>query len=175
MHGPRLSIRYKMLLVIAGVLLVAMGTYLYLASSLFTQDKLAYIYDLNASLVSSLTEQTRSSLDVLIKELNVFAHEQSRGSAATDLFGREPDLLRVEIYAREGGQWRVEASHINREALDLLQLREDDLAQLRQARPLPVTALAQGSGYVYVQNSSLPPDAAVLTLAYRAAADTVIA
>ena len=56
----RISIRYKMLLVIAAVLLLAMGTYLYLATSLFTEDKLAYIYDLNSSLVETLSEQTRA-------------------------------------------------------------------------------------------------------------------
>lgn len=170
MRRLRLSIRYKILLIILGVLFLAMGTYLYLAATLFTRDKLAYIYDLNASLVSTLTEQTRANLGVLIKEMNIVARELGHADAtvAADLFAREPDLLRVQLYARRGEPWVLQNTLVNREGLDLLQLKDEDLDHLRRERPLPLTAIASQRGYVYVQNSSLPPDAAVLTLAYRA-------
>lgn len=174
MSRLRVSLRYKILLVIAGVLLVAMGTYLYLASSLFTQDKLVYIYDLNASLVSSLTEQTRSNLTVMQQELEVFAQEGQKDPAA-ELFKREPDLLRVQIYRKQGALWTLASSVVHREALELTQLRDEDMQTLRKARPLPLAAVAALDNDIYIQNSSLPPDAAVLTLAYRHAPDVLIA
>ena len=58
-----IPIRIKMLTTTLVVLLLAIGSYLYLATSLFTDDKLAYVFDLNASLVGSLSEQTRSNLE----------------------------------------------------------------------------------------------------------------
>ena len=167
MRRPRISIRYKILLVISGVLFVAMGTYLYLATSLFTRDKLAYIYDLNASLVASLTEQTRANLAVLIKELNTSTADLERGNVG-DLFAREPDLLRVQLFVRRSDNtWHLQSAAVHHEALPLVQLVDNDLNRLYQDRPLPLTAIASQAGYVYVQNSSLPPTAAVLTLAYR--------
>ena len=174
MSRLRVSLRYKILGVIAGVLLAAMGAYLYLASSLFTEDKLVYIYDLNASLISSLTEQTRSNLTVMQQELEVFALEGQRNPAEA-LFKREPDILRVQVYRRQGAQWTLVNSAVHREALELTQLRDEDMQTLRKSRPLPLAAVAALENDVYIQNSSLPPDAAVLTLAYRQAPDVVIA
>ena len=66
MKKLRISIRLKMLIVISSILLLTMGTYLYLATSLFTRDKLAYVYDLNSSLVETLSEQTRANLNVVL-------------------------------------------------------------------------------------------------------------
>ena len=103
MTGLRIPIRYKMLGLISAVLIVAMVTYLVLANSLFQQDKRAYIYDLNASLVEGLSEQTSASLQVLVKEVSLVAREMldtdasaaARTALLTDLFSREPNLLRV--------------------------------------------------------------------------------
>ena len=52
----------------------------------FTEDKLASIYDLNVTMVASLTEQTRASLDVLTKALTSYlniARETAEDAAAT--------------------------------------------------------------------------------------------
>ena len=65
MKAPRLAIRFKVPAVILLVLLLAFGTYLYLATSLFTQDKLAYVHDLIRAVASSGAEQTGSHLDLL--------------------------------------------------------------------------------------------------------------
>jgi hypothetical protein len=82
MKKLRISIRLKMLIVISSILLIAMGTYLYLATTLFTRDKLAYVYDLNSSLVETLSEQTRANLNVVIKGLYLFARDALRVDAS---------------------------------------------------------------------------------------------
>ena len=164
MKGWRLkiSIRYKLLLVILALLLLTLGTYLYLATTLFKQDKLAYVYDLNSTLVESLSEQTRSSLTVLVKELNLFVRESHRPDSAADLFKQERDIVRVEVYGPGGAK---RGSHTNHKILDEIGLTPDDLERIRKERPLPLEALLAKGDHLHVQNSSLPPDAAVLTLA----------
>ena len=44
MKAPRLSIRYKMLLVVSLTLVLAMSAYLYLAVTMFRQDKLTDVF-----------------------------------------------------------------------------------------------------------------------------------
>lgn len=158
----RLSIRYKILLLILAMLLLTLGTYLYLATSLFKQDKLAYVYDLNSTLVESLSEQTRSSLTVLVKEANLFVRDIDRTESAADLFEQERDIVRVEIYGPDGAR---RGSYVNHGILDEIGLTPVDLERIRKERPLPLDALLAKGGHLHVQNSSLPPDAAVLTLA----------
>ncbi len=168
-----LSIRFKMLIVFASVLLIALGTHLFLAVRLFTADKLAYIYDLNASVVGSLAEQTRGSLSVLAKEVELFANseltrsgsETARQKLASDLFASEGDLVRIEVYERSGELFQRGQSFSNAAALSLLGVSNADLDSARRARPLPLAAIASKPDTIYVQNSSLPPDAPILTLA----------
>jgi signal transduction histidine kinase len=164
MKGWRLkiSIRYKMLLVILAALVFTLGTHLYLATTLFKQDKLAYVYDLNSALVESLSEQTRSSLSVLVKELNLFVRDIHRPESAAELFKQERDLVRIEIYGPGGAR---RGAHVNHKILDQVGLTPDDLERIRKERPLPLEALLAKGGHLHVQNSSLPPDAAILTLA----------
>lgn len=178
MGNFRISIRLKMLVVISGVLLLAMGAYLYLATTLFTRDKLAYVYDLNSSLVETLSEQTHSNLNVLIKGLYLFtqdvlranASEELRSLAASDLFAREPDLVRVEIFEADttsNEPFRRRDVFVNRVTVEQLQMTAADLQQIRKEHPLPMKLIAKSAQGAYVQNSSMAPDAAIVTLASR--------
>lgn len=175
MKAIRLSVRYKIVLVIAGVLLMAMGTYLSLAATLFTRDKLAYIYDLNASLVTTLSEQTRSNLSVLIKELSLFVREaRVDKAAARDFLSSEPDLLRVQTYERRGADWLLQETFTNRETMALLQLHDSDLPLLHKDHPVPLQTIGDNRDEVFVQNVSLPPEAAILTLGFRGVDNTLV-
>lgn len=176
MKKLRISIRFKMLIVISSILLLSMGTYLYLATTLFTRDKLAYVYDLNSSLVETISEQTRANLNVVIKGLYLFARdalradatEQQRSEIAADLFASEPDLLRVEFYQVDPSNsepFGKKEVFVNRETVEQLQLTAADLVQMREEQPLPLEVIAKGGQQVYIQNSSMPPSAPVLTLA----------
>ena len=49
----KISIRYQIVGLLGTILILAMATYVYLAASLFANDKVAYIYDSNAGLVGS--------------------------------------------------------------------------------------------------------------------------
>jgi len=174
----RVSIRFKMLFVIAAVLLLAMGTYLYLATTLFTRDKLAYIYDLNSSMVETLSEQTRADLTVLVRELNLLlrdvslTEEGAEESASLAFFALEPDVIHVEVYqADAGGAYERVHDFAAAGRLEELGLREADLEHMRKERPLPLAALSAQTGSVHIQNSSLPPDAALLTLAVSIPSD----
>ena len=178
MKNLRVSIRLKMLAVISGVLLLAMGAYLYLATTLFTRDKLAYVYDLNGSLVETLSEQTSSKLSVRVESLSLFTRdilregtsEEHRSLAATDLFERKPDLLRVEVFeagTTDDAPFRRRDVFVNRSAVEELQMTASDLQTIRKEHPIPIEAIAKGVQGVYLQNSSLPPSAPIVTLAFR--------
>ena len=163
----RLPIRAKMLLAIVSVLLLAMGAYLWLATSLFRGDKRAYVFDLQAALLASLADQTASELTVLQENLALFGREcDTLGSerAAEELFKRRSGLLRVEMYAREGDDVRRLAAAINHDAGDGPHgLSEDDLQLMRKLYPVAFAAVAAGE--IWLQNSSLRPKSAVVTLA----------
>ena len=106
-----LPIRYKMLIVISVVLLAAMGSYLYMATKLFNEDKLTYIFDLNSFMVASLAEQTRSELTVLKKEMTIFMREvielpltdQQRKTKAASFLAGDSDILRIEVFGQKQG------------------------------------------------------------------------
>lgn len=185
MIRPRLSIRYKLLLVMAVLLLVALGSYVYLAVTLYTRDKLAYVFDANSALVENVAEQTRSSLTVLVKTLAFVTREGIAAgapdgraqAAALEIFAIEPDLLRVEVHAPgEDGKYEQKLQFVNEALLKSAGILASDLELSRKTRPLPLSQLA-AAGTVFVQNSSLPPDLAILTVAvpFHSAGQTVIA
>jgi two-component system, NtrC family, sensor kinase len=172
----RISIRYKLLVFVALALLLAVGGYSYLAVSLYTQDKLAYIYDMNAATVAAVSEQARTTVGVIVKEMHLFARDglrpnastRERAAAAKDLFGLEPDMLRLEIYVPTSarGDFKLEDSIVNKAAVDSTELSASDLRLVRKERPIPFEALS-GDVDVVLQNSSLPPTAAIVTLVLR--------
>ncbi len=168
----RLSIRYKLLLVISALLLLAVGAYVYLATTLFNRDKIAYVFDASASHVETVAEQTRSNLTVLGQVLALFARDAvdvdaaRRDTAAAEMFQVEPDLVRAEVYRRGAtGAFERVAAHSNEALLDQLSLTARDLDARRKSAPLPLDAIAARPRELLVRNASLPPDAALLTLA----------
>ncbi len=171
----RLSIRYKMLLTIMVVLLLAIGTYLYLATSLFTEDKLTYVYDLNSLMVETLSEQTQSNLNVTTEKLSLFTRDvitkklpdEERDQVVKDFFSKENDILRIEIASRGKTEdsFKTEGEFVNPQLMEEVGLDRAALLQMRNERPLPFEAIAAEKGRLYLKNSSLPPDSAVLTLA----------
>jgi two-component system NtrC family sensor kinase len=79
----RVSIRYKILALMGGLLIAAMGAYLWLAIDLFEKDKLAYVYDLNSTLAKTVGEEVRSAIGSLKDKLDYLAllHGQQGASA----------------------------------------------------------------------------------------------
>ncbi|HET6345244.1 MAG TPA: ATP-binding protein, partial [Myxococcota bacterium] len=106
----------------------------------------------------------------------LFAREapQANARAVADFFATEPDLLRIEIYDRQGTAWRPRPAFVNKACLALLQLDEEDLPELRKQHPVSFATLAPEGDETFVENASLPPDAAVLTLAFMVGANSVV-
>ena len=177
----RISIRYKVMLTILALLLAAIATFLYLATTLFNADKLVYIYDRNTSLVQTLSDQTRSELVVLVKQLSLFGRSVLRAgddpparlAAAKDVFSDSNDVVHAVIYRRAhgNGTFAKDFEYFERKRLEELAISSDDLDRNALERPLPMAMLVAAPGQVFVQNSSLPPDAALLTLAVSLPSD----
>ncbi len=167
----RFSIRYKTLAVIASVLLAASALYLYLATSLFTVDKLASVYDVNAALVDTLSEETNLYFGLLGEKLAFVAEQmfspqvpaERRAALAKDFLTREPEIVQLELYEERDGRFERALAQADATALDEMSVTLPDLEETRQSWPVPFESLeALGT---YVRNDSLPPDAALLTVA----------
>ena len=164
----KISIRYKIVGLLGTVLILAMMTYVYLATSLFTSDKLAYIYDSNATLVGTLAEQVQTS--TLAEELLYFASEESsaktRGedndAPARSLLAADPDVLSLEIWEKKGAILEQTYRFVDGERLAAFDLTTQDLDDSRKAnRPDPDAVLGEK---IVLENVSLPPDVALLRL-----------
>jgi signal transduction histidine kinase len=173
--GLRISVRYKMLVAVSLALMASIGVYGYLAINVFTEDKIAYIYDSNASLVEGVAEQTRATLAVLEKELALVAHEamargrsaRVRAASAEDLFRLEQDLVRLQVWVpRKGGAPALIGEFTNGAALEATGLSRSDLESSRRERPVPFEAILAGAERLHIHNASLSSGVAILTVAY---------
>jgi two-component system, NtrC family, sensor kinase len=162
----RISIRYQILGLTVGVLGVAITAYFVLANHLFARDKLAYIYDLEASLTTTVAEEVRASLGSRVDKLGWLALAQAQGGderAARMLLASDPDLLSVEIWEPRGGRHVQVFRLTDPERLAALNLSSEDIDEARRSAPVPFEAVAEEGALL--QNASLPPDVGILSLA----------
>ena len=166
----RISIRYQIVALVAGILIAAMLTYLGLTRSLFTSDKLAWLYDYNSLLAGTLSEEVGAYLKTLGDKLRYFGIEQSDhlGQDEADphhrvraLFGSREDLLALELWIRDAnGTYQKRYQYVDLARLEALAIVEGDLAEAARQVPLSLeVAAAEGE---LVENVSLPPDLALL-------------
>jgi sigma-B regulation protein RsbU (phosphoserine phosphatase) len=78
----RISIKYKFLALTGIIVLLAIGCYTLLAISLFNEDKNAYVYDTNSSIVDNLASETRSEFVQYIKILKLCGMTLDRNTAS---------------------------------------------------------------------------------------------
>lgn len=156
----RLPVRWKLLLLLATMLLASVGTFLAIATRLFTADKLAYVYDLQSSLVGSLAEQTRATLQ------NHADRARALGDGSSRDFSHAPEFVRVRVFERTGdGAFTLQRTLFNEEAMERAGIEREDLAVLDRERAIPLDAVARQPGEIYVQNSSIAPDLPLIGLA----------
>ncbi|MFN7133408.1 MAG: hypothetical protein ACK4N5_15115, partial [Myxococcales bacterium] len=152
--GLRVPVRFKLLGVFCLVLFVALGTYLYLATSLFARDKLAYVYDANLALADGLAAQTDANLQLLSRMLLVTGRELGKKdvapaearAVADELFAIESELFAIEIYERRGDRMQRVQLLLHERMADELELQPSDVAQVRDERPLPLEAVLASPG-----------------------------
>src|SRR5512145_2116586 len=160
------SIRTQILVLLAGVLLIGLVTWFALANRLFTRDRLAYTYDLTSSLATTVSEQLRESLGSRVDKLLYFAAVSAKGDPlqqAKLLVDSDPDLLGVELWRQGKGRFEQVVSWIDPARLDAADLAQEDVEEARRTAPVAFEAL--GTEGPQLQNASLPPDVALLTLA----------
>ena len=162
----KISIRFQILGLTVGVLGVAITAYFLLATRLFTRDKLAYIYDLESSLTTTVAEEVRASVGSRVDKLGWLALAQAQGGdagAARMLLASDPDLLSVEIWEPRHGRHAQVFRLVDPGRLATLNLSEEELAEARRSAPVPFEAVAAEGALL--QNASLPPDVGILSLA----------
>ncbi|HEU4382915.1 MAG TPA: ATP-binding protein [Anaeromyxobacteraceae bacterium] len=160
------SVRFQILALVAAVLLAAVGTYFLLATELFTRDKLAYVYDLESSLTTTVSEELRESLGSRVDKLGYFALAAASGDAgraAAPLLASDPDLLSLEIWEQRKGAFQRVFHRTDPARLAGVNLSQADLEEARRSTPIPFEAVAAEGALL--QNASLPPDVALLSLA----------
>ncbi len=171
----RRSIRYQLVALFGAMLVGTMVTYLTLASRIVTADKLATVYDVNALLAATVSDQVVSTLDGMSDKLKNFAAEGAPTEArARALFDADDEVLSLELWKRStsGGFERV-FTFVDLPRLQALNLSAEDLAQARKSHPVPLESVA-ALGLV-VQNASLVPDLALLRVAVATRAADVVA
>lgn len=169
----KIPIRFQIVGLVAGILIAAMVAYLALATQLFTRDKLAWLYDYNALLAGTLSEEVGTHLQTLGEKLRYFGEEENatlsaerppsvRGAQA--LFDASEDLLALELWMKSAdGAFEKKFSHIASGRLDALGIGEADLVEAARRHPLGLDAIS-AEGFA-VENVSLPPDFALMRVA----------
>ncbi len=161
------SIRYQLVALVGAMLVGGMATYFVLATRVFTNDKQATVYDVNALVANAAAEQVEATFAALTDKLRYFGTEQV-GAAGDDpakkLFVSDDEVLALEVWRKKAtgrGYERV-YDYADEARLQSLNLTKQDLEAARQATPVePEAVQAQG---VLLQNASMPPDVALLRL-----------
>ena len=171
----RRSIRYQLVALLGAMLVGAMVTYLALASRIVTADKLATVYDVNALLAATVSDQVSSTLDALSDKLKYFAVEGAPTEArARALFSADDEVLSLELWKRgTSGSFEKKFAFTDLARLQSLNLSPSDLEQARKMYPVPLEAVAPAG--LVVQNASLPPDLALLRVAVATGDGSVVA
>ncbi len=102
----RLSLRYKLLILLVSLPLITLGLYLVMATDLFQQDKVAYVFDSSATVSRSLATQTRMEMHSAYGSLrSIVENFNFSGGAfnpiAQRLFEKNDRLLAVTLVRKD--------------------------------------------------------------------------
>ncbi len=168
-----------MLILVTAVLFLAMVSYLLLASTLFTRDKRAYIFDLNASLVQTLAEETEAAFAAIGDKLILQAELLDQGVGPDKpghayILASEPDVLDVTFWKRgKDGRFAQRAGFRDPSRLAAQGVTVDDLQAAMKAHPIDFEAsVALGR---WTTNASVPPDIPLVWLTVSVGGDGVAA
>lgn len=109
LHSPRrvFSIRYKVLLLLTLIPVVVLALYLFMALRVFSDDKIAYVYDSASSISRSLGNQVNIQLAGLLTSsrplLQEFTLNQNFGTISEALIKTDDRLVWVAAFTAENG------------------------------------------------------------------------
>ncbi|MEO1481949.1 MAG: HAMP domain-containing sensor histidine kinase [Myxococcota bacterium] len=163
-----ISIRYQILLTVILLVGGSLSAYLVFATQFITNDKLAYIYDLNASLAHTRAQEVRARIETLTGEIGlVAASGRSAGPGVSaaglqSLLAKRNDLVAVELWARRGDEFEKRLELVNEEAQLRLGLGPDRRSIAHQEAGISPDSASRER--LLIRNTSQAPDIAMLTM-----------
>lgn len=154
----RLSIRYKFLAVTTMLLMVCVGAYLFLATTVFKDDKTELVFDYNKSLVTNIASEMESFFQGVSDKMKLIAFfsqrpESERRQLMKDLMLNNPDI----VYVAESPDFeRLAQTHFqNQDYIETYALPDNYFeAQLKEKRPIPFKRILQQGQALWNATSS---------------------
>jgi len=159
----RLSLRIKLLLLLVSLPLIALGLYLAMATRLFQDDKVAYVYDSSATVSRSLATQTRMEISGIMANLRTVAEHFDSGASdfsavGKDLFQKNQRLQAILLLRRDDSGNYVKLGQL---------AKDNPAAQSFLNNQALVDKLREGAVSNGVNVSELENTAGVVTAAFR--------
>lgn len=133
-----LSLRYKLLFLLVSIPILSLGLYLAMATDLFKEDKVAYVYDSSATVSRSLATQVRMEVQTAYANVRsaVENFDFTAGdfnASGKDFFARNPRLHAVILYRRESAGEYKKLGQMGKESAEAQKFLADDtlLNQMR--------------------------------------------
>jgi phosphoserine phosphatase RsbU/P len=99
-----ISLRYKILGLMTAIPFVTLATYLYLASSIFREDKIAYVYDSTTAVSGTMAAQVRSEMNAVLNLSRVLLQEylntKSFSGVSSVVFKNDTNLDLIAAYEK---------------------------------------------------------------------------
>lgn len=106
-----LSLKYKVMILLTIVPLLLLGSYLFLVIQVFESDKIAYIYDTNASVNRSIASQTRGVFISILSSVKPVLQEYfangEMGTLSREIFFGDKNLLLIAELKNENGRIKL--------------------------------------------------------------------
>ncbi len=136
-------IRAKLLILMSTVVVIAILSYLALATKLFTDDKALLVYELNASHLRTLAAEVEAELSKTSDKVKLLTQVHGNPSLAQSILGSDPDLLAYRLHeaSKNGQDWIAVATGLSPLAPSPL-----DIHGLEQSFPIPFGAVLEKKG-----------------------------
>ncbi len=108
----RLSLRYKILILLTLIPVITLSLYLILAMRIFEQDKIAYVFDSTSNLASSVANQMKTQLNAILSSCKPifqgYLNEKAFAKGSENIFKADFSLDIIAVYKWEGLAKRYE-------------------------------------------------------------------
>lgn len=100
------SLKYRLLALLVLLPAVSLAFFLYLATDLFTDDKVAYVYDSSSWVARSIGDQTRNDLQSLVTQVGYVAERfdistERFGEQAKEIFQKQSTMMGLAFYGKQ--------------------------------------------------------------------------
>jgi phosphoserine phosphatase RsbU/P len=126
----RLSLRYKLLMILTFIPLITLALYLQLATRLFENDKEAYVYDSGVAVARSMAMQIRVEIESFLAAVKPIiegydAATQGLSPQALQLFNGYPRMVALVLYQGDAGGKYTKLFEVSNKAAGEIKLLAD--------------------------------------------------